>query len=179
MNDRQWESLLRVLRGERLRPLPTGFIIDSPWLPGWAGHTMIDYFVSERVWFDANLRAIEAFPETWLLPGFWSEYGMCTEPSAFGAVSRWEADDSVRQEGAPFGGGGRPTRAAGRPQGCLLPWVIQRLRRLEPEIERAGHKVRFAVARGPLNIASFLLAPPSSCSRSRQIRSGRTACSPW
>jgi uroporphyrinogen decarboxylase len=38
-----------------------------------------------------------------------------------------------------------------------LPWVIQRLRRLQPEIERAGHKIRFAVARGPLNIASFLL----------------------
>jgi uroporphyrinogen decarboxylase len=158
MKDVEWESLLGVLRGERLRPLPTGFIIDSPWLPGWAGHAMLDYFVSERVWFEDNLQAIHAFPETWLLPGFWSEYGMCTEPSAFGAVSRWEENEfpfakkllrsveEVDQLEPP------DVRRDG-----LLPWVIRRLRRLGPEIEQAGHKIRFAVARGPLNIASFLL----------------------
>jgi uroporphyrinogen decarboxylase len=39
----------------------------------------------------------------------------------------------------------------------LLPFVIKRLQRLQPEIENAGHKIRFAVARGPLNIASFLM----------------------
>jgi uroporphyrinogen-III decarboxylase len=158
MNDRQWELLLAVIRGESLRPVPTGFIIDSPWLPNWAGHSILDYFVSERVFLEANFAAIEAFPETLLLPGFWSEFGMCTEPSAFGAVSRWERNEfpfakkllhsveqidhleppDVRRDG-------------------LLPWVIERLRRLQPEIERAGHKIRFAVARGPLNIASFLL----------------------
>jgi len=31
---------------------------------------------------------------------------------------------------------------------------------LQPEIEKAGHKIRFAVARGPLNIASFLMGAP-------------------
>jgi uroporphyrinogen decarboxylase len=158
MNDRQWERLLAVLRGERLRPVPTGFIIDSPWLPGWAGYAMLDYFVSERVWFEANVKAIDAFPKTWFLPGFWSEYGMCTEPSAFGAVSRWEPNEfpfakkllrsveEIDQLEPP------DVRKDG-----LLPWVIQRLRRLRPEIEQSGHKIRFAVARGPLNIASFLL----------------------
>jgi uroporphyrinogen decarboxylase len=35
--------------------------------------------------------------------------------------------------------------------------VIKRLQHLQPEIEGAGHKIRFAVARGPLNIASFLM----------------------
>ena len=39
----------------------------------------------------------------------------------------------------------------------LLPFVIKRLKHLQPEIEQAGHKIRFAVARGPLNIASFLM----------------------
>jgi uroporphyrinogen decarboxylase len=39
----------------------------------------------------------------------------------------------------------------------LLPFVIKRLKHLQPEIEKAGHKIRFAVARGPLNIASFLM----------------------
>ena len=39
----------------------------------------------------------------------------------------------------------------------LLPFVIKRLKHLQPEIEGAGYKIRFAVARGPLNIASFLM----------------------
>jgi uroporphyrinogen decarboxylase len=158
MNDAQWESLLGVLRGERVRPLPTGFIIDSPWLPGWAGHTMLDYFVSERIWFEDNLEAIRAFPETWFFPGFWSEYGMCTEPSAFGAVSRWEANEFpfAKQVLRSVEEVDRLEPPDVRRDG-LLPWVIQRLRRLGPEIEQAGHKLRFAVARGPLNIASFLL----------------------
>ena len=39
----------------------------------------------------------------------------------------------------------------------LLPFVIKRIKFLQPEIEHAGHKVRFAVARGPLNISSFLM----------------------
>ena len=35
--------------------------------------------------------------------------------------------------------------------------MIKRLQHLQPEIEAAGHKIRFAVARGPLNIATFLM----------------------
>ena len=33
MNDQHWDQLVAVIRGEVVRPLPTGFIIDSPWLP--------------------------------------------------------------------------------------------------------------------------------------------------
>ena len=39
----------------------------------------------------------------------------------------------------------------------LLPLVLNRLRLAQPRIEEAGHKIRFAVARGPLNIASYLM----------------------
>jgi uroporphyrinogen decarboxylase len=42
----------------------------------------------------------------------------------------------------------------------MLPFVIKRLKHLQPEIEKAGQKIRFAVARGPLNIASFLMGTP-------------------
>jgi hypothetical protein len=37
MNDEQWKNLLAVLDGQVRRPTPRGFIIDSPWLPGWCG----------------------------------------------------------------------------------------------------------------------------------------------
>jgi uroporphyrinogen-III decarboxylase len=158
MNDRQWNILVSVIRGEKLSPIPTGFIIDSPWLPRWAGHSILDYFTDERVFLEDNLKALRTFPETIFLPGFWSEYGMCTEPSAFGAVSVWEENEFPFAKKAIQS----PTDAARvekpnpRKDG-LLPFVIKRLEHIQPEMEKAGHRIRFAVARGPLNIASFLM----------------------
>jgi uroporphyrinogen decarboxylase len=161
MNDRQWNTLVSVVRGESLRPLPTAFIIDSPWLPNWAGHSILDYFTDERVFLNDNLQAMRAFPETIFLPGFWSEYGMCTEPSAFGSVCIWGENEfpfakKVLRSPADVDLLETPDP---RKHG-LLPFVIKRLQHLQPEIEAAGHKIRFAVARGPLNIASFLMGTP-------------------
>jgi uroporphyrinogen decarboxylase len=161
MNDRQWNTLVSVVRGEALRPLPTAFIIDSPWLPNWAGHSILDYFTSERIFLDDNLKAIRAFPETIFLPGFWSEYGMCTEPSAFGSVCIWGENEFPFAKKLLHSPSevDRLEKPDPRKHG-LLPFVIKRLRHLQPEIEKAGHKIRFAVARGPLNIASFLMGVP-------------------
>ena len=161
MNDQQWSTLVAVVRGEALRPVPTAFIIDSPWLPNWAGHTILDYFTSDLIFLEDNLRAIAAFPETIFLPGFWSEYGMCTEPSAFGAVSMWGEDEfpfakKVLHSPSEVE---RLEKPNPRKHG-LLPFVIKRLQHLQPEIAKAGHRIRFAVARGPLNIASFLMGTP-------------------
>ena len=85
MTDHQWNDLLAAIEGKPLPRPPIGFIIDSPWLPNWFGADILDYFTSEDLWFEANRKAIETFPEIIFLPGFWSEFGMCTEPSAFGA----------------------------------------------------------------------------------------------
>jgi uroporphyrinogen-III decarboxylase len=158
MNDQQWNMLLSVIRGEKLGTIPSGFIIDSPWLPNWAGYTLLDYFTDDRAFLEANFKAIRTFPEALFLPGFWSEYGMCTEPSAFGAVSIWEENQfpfakKVLRSAADVEHLEKPNP---RKDG-LMPFVIKRLEHLRPEIEKAGHKIRFAVARGPLNIASFLM----------------------
>jgi uroporphyrinogen-III decarboxylase len=158
MNQQQWDALVAVIRGETLRPLPSGFIIDCPWLPGWAGHTILDYFTDERVFVADNLKALATFPTALFLPGFWSEYGMCTEPSAFGAITSWEENEfpfakKTLRSPAEVEHLDKPNV---RKDG-LLPFVIKRLKHAQPEIEKAGHKIRFAVARGPLNIASFLM----------------------
>ncbi|MBN2762787.1 MAG: hypothetical protein JXR41_06835, partial [Bacteroidales bacterium] len=93
MTDNQWEQLLKVINGEVLTPMPVGFIIDSPWLPNWAGMNILDYFSNDELWFNANKKAIETFPSCIFLPGFWSEFGMCTEPSAFGAPGRFPTNE--------------------------------------------------------------------------------------
>ncbi len=39
----------------------------------------------------------------------------------------------------------------------MLPFVINRLRNHRQDIEKRGHEIKFAVSRGPFNIATFLM----------------------
>jgi uroporphyrinogen-III decarboxylase len=158
MTPKQWDKLLAVIDGELVEPMPVGFIIDSPWLPGWSGISALDYFSSEQMWFEANLKAVRRFPEVMFLPGFWSEFGMCTEPSAFGSKCCWQEDEPpfARKVVPGIAQVGDLVKPNPRTDG-LLPFVLNRLRHYRRQIEQAGHAIKFAVARGPLNIASFLL----------------------
>jgi uroporphyrinogen-III decarboxylase len=158
MTDSQWNDLLRLLGGELLTPTPVGLIIDSPWLPGWHGVRILDYFNREQIWLEANLAAVRRFPQVIFLPGFWAEYGMCTEPSAFGAKCIFPENSFPGLAKMLYGYGEieRLKKPDCRTDG-LLPFVLNRLRNCRPPIEAAGHRIRFATARGPLNIASYLL----------------------
>lgn len=158
MRNSSWNDLIAMIDGEKLDYQPVGFIIDSPWLPGWNGISHIDYYSSDEYWLESNLKAVNTFPEVWFMPAFWSEYGMCTEPSAFGSrmiflennlphaekiLSGIEEADSIPQPNVKTDG--------------LLPFMINRLLNNQDAIIRADHQLRFAIARGPLNIASFLM----------------------
>lgn len=158
MTDAQWQELLAVIHGELLEPMPVGFIVDSPWLPGWAGISTLDYFLVEQLWLEANFKAVRQFPDAIFLPGFWAEFGMCTEPSAFGAKCSWQENE------LPYAGriivDIQSAASVGKPNPAtdgLLPFVLNRLKRCRAKIEAKGHSIKFAVSRGPLNIASFLL----------------------
>jgi uroporphyrinogen decarboxylase len=83
---------------------------------------------------------------------------MCTEPSAFGARMIWLEKNLPHAEKTLHG----VEDIASLPQpniktDGLLPFVINRLRISEQEINKSGSQIRFAIARGPLNIASFLM----------------------
>lgn len=158
MTYKQWNQLKEVIDGKSLESLPSGFIIDSPWLPGWAGITTLDYFTNDQKWLDANLKAVQTFPELWFFPGFWSEYGMCTEPSAFGAKCIWQENglphaEKVIQQIEDIDRLKAPNAASDG----LLPFAINRLRNHRKAIEDSGHFISFAVVRGPLNVSTFLM----------------------
>ena len=158
MTENQWNDLTDIISGKNQNTKCTGFIIDSPWLPGWLGIPTLDYYTSDETWLKANLKAIETFPRTTFLPGFWSEYGMCTEPSAFGAKLTWHNENLPHAGKVIF----TSDDIANLPQpnvrtDGLLPFVINRLKKLEPEINQKGHSIKFAITRGPLNIATFLM----------------------
>ncbi|MDP3580790.1 MAG: uroporphyrinogen decarboxylase family protein [Ignavibacteria bacterium] len=158
MTDQQWEVLQRVIKGEVINPLPVGFIIDCPWLPNWYGINIIDYFSNDQLWLDANLKAINDFPDVMFLPGFWSEFGMCTEPSAFGARCSFPANEFPHAHKIIHSSDDIDSLPEPNPKtDGLLPFMLNRLKLAQPKIEAAGHKIRFSVSRGPLNIASYLM----------------------
>jgi len=158
MRNSSWNDLISLIEGRKLSYRPVGFIIDSPWIPGWYGISNTDYYSSDELWFKSNLKAAQSFPDVWFMPSFWSEFGMCTEPSAFGTrmifcenglphaeklFKSIEEADSLPQPNVKTDG--------------LLPFIISRLKHNQKAINEADHQVRFAVSRGPMNIASFLL----------------------
>lgn len=158
MTNEQWELILKTVQGETPKKPVTGFIIDSPWIPGWAGISTLQFYSSEEIWFQANKKVIETFPDTIFLPGFWSEFGMLTEPSAFGAKLVWNEfnlphADKVLSDISQAGTLKNPNPKTDG----LLPLIIQRLVNYQRPIQEMGHDVKFAIARGPLNIASFLM----------------------
>jgi uroporphyrinogen decarboxylase len=119
--------------------------------------SILDYFSSEQIWLEANLKAIKTFPQVMFLPGFWSEFGMCTEPSAFGSKCSWQTNDLPFA--SPIITSFEQVDSINRPDPSkdgLLPFVLNRLKLTQKQIGREGHAIKFAVSRGPLNIASFL-----------------------
>jgi len=158
MTDKQWNDLLDIINGGIKKPLPVGFIIDSPWLPNWYGINILDYFSNDELWLKANMKVIETFPDVIFLPGFWSEYGMCTEPSAFGAKCIFWKNEFPFAEKTIHSTEDIDKIIAPNPEtDGLLPFMLNRLVKAQPAIEAAGHKIRFSVSRGPLNVASFLM----------------------
>jgi uroporphyrinogen decarboxylase len=158
MTNEQWEQLLNTVKGENSQNPVTAFIADSPWIPGWAGVSNLQFYSSEEIWFQVNKKMVETFPNTTFIPGFWSEFGMCTEPSAFGAKLIWNeyslphADKII----ADVSDVSKLISPNPKTDG-LLPFIVQRLLNYQKPMQELGHEVKFAIARGPLNIASFLM----------------------
>ena len=158
MRNSAWNDLVALIDGKKLNYNPVGFIIDSPWIPGWYGISNIDYYSSDERWLKSNLKVINTFPDVWFMPSFWSEYGMCTEPSAFGSRMIF-LEKSLPHAGKILSGieGAESLPHPNVKTDGLLPFIINRLKNNQKAIIEADHQIRFAIARGPLNIASFLM----------------------
>ena len=158
MTAEQWDRLINIIDGTGNNKPVTGFIVDSPWIPGWYGISALDYYSSDDLWLKSNLKIHKTFPEIIFIPGFWSEFGMIAESSAFGAPIVWEKrslpfvkkiinsieDISFLKKPDPSKDG-------------LLPLITNRLKLNEGKMNSYGHFIKFAVTRGPLNIASYLM----------------------
>jgi len=158
MTESQWEQLCEIVEGRSAGPLQSGFIVDSPWLPNWFGVKILDYFTNDDIWLKANLHAINTFPSVMFLPGFWSEYGMCSEPSAFGSRCSFPANEFPHAHRLihSIDDISRLPKPDPEKDG-LAPFILNRLLINQQKIEDNGHKIYFSVSRGPLNVASYLM----------------------
>lgn len=154
-----WQRFLTVARGESADRVPVALIVDSPWMPGYLEMNTLDFFLYPDRWLEAHLGLIERWPQIAFLPGFWLEYGMAAEPSAYGTPIMWHPDSppSLRHLDVP------PAQWADLPRpnphtDGLMPLVLRRLHNLEhdgglPE----PHRVHIVAARGPLTLATHVL----------------------
>jgi len=155
-----WERFKRVAlskdSGER-HGVTTALIVDSPWLPGFMGISHIDYFTLPDQWAKANLYIEERFPKVIFLPGFWVEYGMAAEPSAFGCkITWWENSppsmNPVIHDASEISRLKVPTPSTDG----LMPFVLNLYRCAEKSLGERGEHIKMVAARGPLAIAGHL-----------------------
>ncbi len=153
-----WERFVAVARGGQADRVPVALIVDSPWLPGYAGIGTLDYFLRPDEWLRVNLGLSERFPEVAWIPGYWVEYGMAAEPSAFGARVIWHDDQPPSIE--PVRGGLASLAGIDPPDPTrhgLMPLVLSRYADAERRLLPEGVNVRVVAARGPFAVASWLL----------------------
>ncbi|RPJ22395.1 MAG: uroporphyrinogen decarboxylase, partial [Planctomycetaceae bacterium] len=138
--------------------VPVALIVDSPWLPGYAGIDTRDYYLLPERWLEINLGLLERFPSAIWVPGFWVEYGMAAEPSAFGAQVRFYPDrpPSIKPlvTDLAFWAQARPANPY---EDGLMPLVIRLYELLDERLYAEGLGIRMVAARGPMTVASWLV----------------------
>ena len=153
-----WERFAAVARGGQADRVPVALIVDSPWLPGYAGIGTLDYFLRPDEWRRINLGLLERFPDVAWIPGFWIEYGMAAEPSAFGARVVWHRNLPPSIE--PVRGGLSALADVEPPdpqRHGLMPLVLQRYADAERRLLPEGMNIKMVAARGPLAVASWTI----------------------
>jgi uroporphyrinogen-III decarboxylase len=153
-----WECFKQAARLGEPERVPVALIVDSPWLPGYAGVDTRDYFLFPEKWLDINLGLLERFPDAVWIPGFWVEYGMAAEPSAFGVRMHFHADQPPSIESLvsdpAFWADAKP---ANPDEDGLMPLVLRLYKVTEERLQAEGLGIRMVAARGPMTVASWLM----------------------
>jgi uroporphyrinogen-III decarboxylase len=153
-----WELFKQAARLGEPERVPVGLIVDSPWLPGYAGIDTRDYFLFPEKWLDINKGLLERFPDAVWIPGFWVEYGMAAEPSAFGVKLHFHSNSPPSIEPVvsdlAFWADAKP---ADPQKDGLMPLVLRLYQVLDERLRADGLGIRMVCARGPMTVASWLV----------------------
>lgn len=153
-----WERFKQAARLGEPEQIPVGFIVDSPWLPGYVGIDTRDYFLFPDKWLEVNMGLLERFPDSVWIPGFWVEYGMVVEPSAFGVKLHFHPDSPPSMEpmvtDLAFWSGVKP---ANPQEDGLMPLVLRLYKVMDERLQAEGLGIKMVCARGPMTTAAWLV----------------------
>lgn len=153
-----WERFKQAAHREEPDQVPVAFIVDSPWLPGYAGINTLDYFLLPDKWLEINLGLLDRFPEAVWIPGFWMEYGMAVEPSAFGAHVNFYADRPPSIEPVVTDPAYWAQVAPANPhEAGFMPLVLRLYQHMEERLQAEGLGIKMVAARGPMATAGWLM----------------------
>jgi len=156
MTGRQFDLLQAAALGKADRT-PVALIADSPWIPGFVGMGSMEYFTQPESWLRANLQVVSRFPDVIFVPGFWVEYGMAVEPSAFGCKVSWWKDSPPSVSPVLTDISGATKLSVPNPgNDGLMPFVLYLQRWAEGRIGPLGYSIQIVAARGPLALATHL-----------------------
>ena len=161
MKKEEWCTLLQCASMGLTEKIPVALIADSPWIPGYTGISTLDYFTDINIWWGAQRRIRNDFPDVIFLPDYWVEIGMAAEPSGFGckviffdnqppAIEHLvsDCDDIVSLSGLKIP---NPERDG------LMPIVLNYYRRVGKLAGAIGEDIKIVASRGPLNIATHIM----------------------
>jgi len=153
-----WQDFKEAARLGEPKQVPVALIVDSPWLPGYAGIDTRDYYLLPEKWLEINLGLLDRFPGAVWIPGFWVEVGMAAEPSAFGVIPRFYPDRPPSIEplidDLEFWAG---AKAPNPEQAGLMPLVLRLYELMEEQLHARGLGIKMVAARGPMTLASWLM----------------------
>jgi len=157
MRPEQWNVLKRAARLEKLDQIPMALIIDSPWIPGYAGISHLDYYLDPELWFQSNLKIHREYPDITFVPSWWMEYGMAAEPSALGSKIKFWPDNTPGENHTLF-------RLEDIDQisdyqvesDAFMALTLHRIRTQRQRILDTGEILPFVTSRGPLCTAAFV-----------------------
>ena len=90
----QVANAMAILKGEKA---PVPFIIWSPapFICSAVGELQSkEFYLDPEKKMQVQLKAIDMFPDTWVLPGVWPDFGAVLEPSMFGSKIRYFDNDA-------------------------------------------------------------------------------------
>jgi len=153
-----WKRFKQAARLEEPDQVPVGLIVDSSCLTGVDDINTLDYFLHPDRWLEINLGLLERFPDAVWVPGFWVEYGMAAEPSAFGARILFHQDrspsimptveDVTHWADAPL----PDVHEAG-----YMPLVLRLQGEMDARLRAEGLGIKMVAARGPVVTAGWII----------------------
>ena len=166
MNSKQWEIMKKAAGCEKLDAVPVGMIVDSPWMPGYCGVNTMDFYTDFGVWTQCYKKIKEDFPEAIFIPDWWVEFGMASESGAFGCKPKFYANQPVCIDHLIDDVDDIDKLVLGDPDpnyDGLMPLALNYYRHVNEMLKDSDDKPRMVAARGPLNVASFIMSVPEFC----------------